>query len=735
MARSSRAPGWRTSSMQATIPSVAFATPLTKPIMMMRGSVSRLMLPSLHPIASETSTALIAALTATATKAATQLHGSNTSTGPAIWWKTSRATDVESANWPTLNGSRMGAWWRTTARETATPTAWAITIHTGSTTVNRPMTSATSDIENECALRTKCRWTTSSSAMPHRAANASSGISRSTVRWGIAWTGPARSSAAARKIRAFSAQIRHTPWYRSSGGQRRAGPGSVVGEVVTSGCGPEGADPSSYRPSRAPPRACTVPSPQPRAAPPPSRGRAARRRAVPLPPASGRPRGAGPGRAGPCGPAPSAAGPGRAGPCGAAPGRAAPGAAGPGRAGPGRAAPGRAAPGAAVPAPAAPGGAVGGCRGHLGAVPGVAEDVDLARDRRAVELGAARAARGVERAGAGGRRAPPAEGGLTEGRVHRLVEADQAVPLGAGGLAEEAHRLRVKEVLQLVRGDPRPLLDQQGGAAGDQRAGLGRAAALEEPGAQAAGRAVGRGDLGAGHLEARDRDAGRDHVGGAPAVRGGRARERGDVVVPPDDGALRVGGADREQVRVDGRAREAVVGVVLARVPGRSDDEDALAPGLLEGEGERVDAVALGRVRAERQLDHADVEAVRGTVLHDPVDRGDDLGDVGDAVAVADLHVDDPGVRRDAEEAARVGEVGEGRAGLIAPGDDAGEVRAVPVVVPHPAARVLGVEGEVRPVDDLAGLVQALDPGDAGVDQRDVHAVAGDAPPPPPLAP
>src|SRR5262249_37147017 len=124
------------------------------------------------------------------------------------------------------------------------------------------------------------------------------------------------------------------------------------------------------------------------------------------------------------------------------------------------------------------------------------------------------------------------------------------------------------------------------------------------------------------------------------------------------------GVVDRVQVTVElARAHgdhERVVGRVVqlggahAGVAGRGDDHDALAPGALGGVGEGIDDVLLDAVGAEREVQHADVHAVVVAVLDHPVDAGNDLRHVGDAVAAGGLDVNDARVGRDAIEVVRI---------------------------------------------------------------------------------
>ena len=66
----------------------------------------------------------------------------------------------------------------------------------------------------------------------------------------------------------------------------------------------------------------------------------------------------------------------------------------------------------------------------------------------------------------------------------------------------------------------------------------------------------------------------------------------------------------------------------------------------------------------------------------------------------------------------------------VVAGDDAGHVGAVPVGVEVLAGRILRFERQVRPVDDLARAVEALEGDRAGVDHCDTDAGAVHAPGP-----
>ena len=90
-----------------------------------------------------------------------------------------------------------------------------------------------------------------------------------------------------------------------------------------------------------------------------------------------------------------------------------------------------------------------------------------------------------------------------------------------------------------------------------------------------------------------------------------------------------------------GLSSDAVLGAAVA---GGGDDDDAVAPGVLDGGGERVDLVGLDAVGAVGEDHDPDVHAARVAVLDRPVDGGDDLRDVDGAVSGADPDVDDAGV-------------------------------------------------------------------------------------------
>ena len=172
-------------------------------------------------------------------------------------------------------------------------------------------------------------------------------------------------------------------------------------------------------------------------------------------------------------------------------------------------------------------------------------------------------------------------------------------------------------------------------------------------------------------------------------------------------------GSNCEDVGRDGGAVDAADGVPT--VSDCCDDDDSGLPGPLDGGRERI-VGARGNVgQTERQIEHPDVQTVVVLVLDDPVDGGDDLLDVGDAVGSGDLHAHDAAVRCDAADLV-----------AVVAGDDACEVRAVAEGVEVDEVRHPGFSGEVGSVHDLAGLVEARNGCDARVDQRHIDALAAE---------
>ena len=264
-------------------------------------------------------------------------------------------------------------------------------------------------------------------------------------------------------------------------------------------------------------------------------------------------------------------------------------------------------------------------------------------------------------------------------------------------------------------------MQQQGGGGRGHGGGLARPGSAEEAAPDDGARVV-RVDRRARHPQSEDMHARCDQVDvpGSGAVAG----ERRDRVVGGPDGAGRIVGADSEQHRVVrrvGQARDR--GAVVAA---GGDHDNAVLPGGFGGEGQRVDVVALPGVGAVAEVEHPHVEPAVVGVLDDPVDRGDDLTDVRRTVTGTDLDADHPRVGGDADEAlAAVRDVrpAGGLDGVPADHDR----RHVGAMAEHVVLRqcsVLGVEGQVGPIDDVA-VGQPGHRRDAGVDHGDVDARTG----------
>ena len=208
---------------------------------------------------------------------------------------------------------------------------------------------------------------------------------------------------------------------------------------------------------------------------------------------------------------------------------------------------------------------------------------------------------------------------------------------------------------------------------------------------------------------------------------------RRDLVVPARERPLRAIRADREHPGRVARSRDGAVlrllrgaDRLLPEVAGGSDDDDAAVDRALGGERQRIGLVGFGDGRAHRQVDDADV--VRGLVGDRPLECGDDVADDAAAMLIENLQADEVRRRRDARvRAVRV---------VAVAGDDAGDVRAVAVVV-------VGLRLVVDEVDkprhalivdraDLARaalVVQVVVPAsDTRVDDRDADAGAVVAP-------
>ena len=108
-----------------------------------------------------------------------------------------------------------------------------------------------------------------------------------------------------------------------------------------------------------------------------------------------------------------------------------------------------------------------------------------------------------------------------------------------------------------------------------------------------------------------------------------------------------------------------------AEIAGRGDDDQPRLDGAPGGEGQRVGLVRLVDTSGDREVDDPQTQGV--LARNRVVDRGDDVADVTLARGVEDLCDEQRGAGRDAAAAA---------ARIVAVArDDAGDVRAVPVVV------------------------------------------------------
>ena len=218
-------------------------------------------------------------------------------------------------------------------------------------------------------------------------------------------------------------------------------------------------------------------------------------------------------------------------------------------------------------------------------------------------------------------------------RVEQRRQVDPALAPGPGSSAPGTLSLSVVRNFLTWSGDSRrELLEDERGGAGHDRGRLGRAAAALEAIVDDAGRAR-LIDVGARHAQALEVRTRCDEVGVAAVAAAGAARGEATRSCRR---VLRLGrrasvAPTAIDVRVVGGRREArrALALLVAGVAGRGDDDDAVLPRLLGRVRERIDLVGLGRVRAVGEVEDADVQAVVVAVLDDPVDGGDDLGDVG----------------------------------------------------------------------------------------------------------
>ncbi len=268
----------------------------------------------------------------------------------------------------------------------------------------------------------------------------------------------------------------------------------------------------------------------------------------------------------------------------------------------------------------------------------------------------------------------------TDDRGGGAVEADRRPGLET---REGAHRVQVprsegerveaglaigrehQDGLDLVGAEEGIDLEQQGGGAGDDPGRLARSGKLDAVladfpfGVQRPER--GAGGEGGDDTIARSDEVRFEHVvpvGGSTAAEGGRD------VVDAGDGVAVVHRADGERVgavprRVDRHES------VAAAISGGRDDKETGRPRAGHGSRERIGAVRLGGGMAEREVEHADSEAL--AVGDRPVDRLDYVARVTASLVVEDAERDEADLRCHALK----------RAALSGTADEAGDVGAM----------------------------------------------------------
>ncbi len=149
---------------------------------------------------------------------------------------------------------------------------------------------------------------------------------------------------------------------------------------------------------------------------------------------------------------------------------------------------------------------------------------------------------------------------------------------------------------------------------------------------------------------------------------------------------------------------------VLPQVAGGRYDDEAGVDGALRRERQRIGRVRLVHAGGDGKIDHAEVECV--LVRDRVIDRGDDVADVALAGGVEHFLDEQRRARSDAAAAApRV---------VAAARDDAGDVRAVAVVVVRGGLEADEVD---EPHDAIAAEI-VVPVGDTGVDNRNADAGA-----------
>ena len=180
---------------------------------------------------------------------------------------------------------------------------------------------------------------------------------------------------------------------------------------------------------------------------------------------------------------------------------------------------------------------------------------------------------------------------------------------------------------------------------------------------------------------------------------------------------LWLAGADREHPGCVARRRDSTELLLslgaAPQVSSGGDDHDPCIDCPSRRQRERVGLVGLVHPGRHRQVDDPDV--VRRALLDRVVDCGDGAADESVAVLVERLEHDEVGAGRDPPA----------RPVRIEPaaGDDAGDVRAVPVAV----VRLRLVVDEVHELHDPIAVQVVVRPRDAGVDDGDADAGSVDA--------
>ena len=127
---------------------------------------------------------------------------------------------------------------------------------------------------------------------------------------------------------------------------------------------------------------------------------------------------------------------------------------------------------------------------------------------------------------------------------------------------------------------------------------------------------------------------------------GGRAsREENSATVSSAGSAVCWVSVAPTAIRNGSAAGRSRLPVPSARLPAAATTVMPRLPQLLGGVGERLADVRATRVDAEREVQHADVQAVRAAVAAHPVERHQDAHEAGDAVGAGDLHAHEPRVR------------------------------------------------------------------------------------------